>query len=105
MIVEYVDNVMHVIEGDAATNFLLTPGEYDFGVGQDRYEILRSALDTNGGVFENTQEAMMLLAAVKQMPREGKRSTTQWSCVYDQSSASVEVTMDMNYGKTYTFSL
>ena len=47
----------------------------------------------------------MLLAAVKQMPREGKRSTTQWSCVYDQSSASVEVTMDMNYGKTYTFSL
>ena len=105
VIVEYVDNVMHVIRGDAATNFLLTPGEYDFGVGQDRYEILRSALDTNGGMFENTQEAMMLLAAVKQMPREGKRSTTQWSCVYDQSSASVEVTMDMNYGKTYTFSL
>jgi len=47
----------------------------------------------------------LLLAAVKQVPREGKRSTTQWSCIYDQDAASVEVTMDMNYGKTYTFSL
>lgn len=105
VIVEYVDHVMHVIRDQAATNFLLTPGEYDFGVGQDRYEILRSALEENGGVFENKEEAMALLAAVKQVPREGKRSTTQWSCVYDQSSASVEITMDMDYGKAYTFSL
>ena len=90
---------------NAATNFLLTPGEYDFDEGQDRYETLRGALNANGGVFEDTQQAMALLAAVKQVPREGKRSTTQWSCIYDQDAASVEVAMDMNYGKTYTFSL
>ena len=105
VVVEYIGDKMSVIESDAATNFLLTPGEYDFGAGQDRCETLRGALDANGGVFEDTQQAMALLAAVKQVPREGKRSTTQWSCIYDQDAASVEVAMDMNYGKTYTFSL
>jgi len=48
---------------------------------------------------------MALLAAVKQVPQEGKRSTTQWSCVYDLENASVDVVMDMNYGQTYAFSL
>ena len=104
-VVEYIDHKMHVVRDNAATNFLLTPGEYDFGKGQDRYEILRSALDANGGVLENKDEAMALLAAVKQVPQEGKRSTTQWSCVYDLENASVDVVMDMDYGKTYTFQL
>lgn len=105
VVVEYIDDVMHVVQSDAATNFLLTPGEYDFGTGEDRYAILRSTLDANGGVFADTAEAMDLLAAVKQVPREGKKSTTQWSCIYDQNSASVEVVMDMNYDQVYTFSL
>ena len=65
----------------------------------DRYSVVErvnQGIKQNGGVFENKGEAMALLAAVKQVPREGKRSTTQWSCVYDQSSASVEITMDMD---------
>ena len=37
VIVEYIDDEMSVVQGDAATNFLLMPGEYDFGSGEDRY--------------------------------------------------------------------
>ena len=88
-----------------ATNFLLTPGEYDFGAGQDRYETLENAFAENGGVFADEAQAMELLAAVSQPEREGKRSSTQWSCVYNQSMASVEVSLDMNWDKVYEFSL
>ena len=104
-VVEYVDNKMSVIESRMATNFLLTPGEYDFGAGQDRFKTLTDAFIENGGVFESEEEAMELLAAVSQMPKEGKRSTTQWSCVYNQSMASVQVALDMNWDTVYEFSL
>ena len=59
----------------------------------------------NGGVFADTTAAMALLEAVRQEPREGKRSWTQWSCVYNQSMASVEIAMDMHYGRIYRFAL
>ena len=59
VVVEYIDDELSVLEADdattagaavegrtymAATNFLLTPGDYDFGGGQDRYEIVMSGL-------------------------------------------------------------
>ena len=105
VVVEYIDNVMHVVESRAATNFLLTPGDYDFGGGEDRYAVLESTLKRNGGVFADTTAAMALLEAVSQEPREGKRSWTQWSCVYNQSMASVEIAMDMHYDRIYRFAL
>lgn len=105
VVVEYIGDEMNVVESRAATNFLLTPGDYDFGAGEDRYEILMGALGNNGGVFKDSTQAMELLDAVKQVPREGKRSTTQWSCIYNQSMASVEIAMDMRYGNIYRFAL
>lgn len=105
VVVEYIGNEMNVVESRAATNFLLTPGEYEFGAGEDRYETLMGALGHHGGVFEDSAQAMELLEAVKQVPREGKRSTTQWSCVYNQSMASVEIAMDMRYENIYRFAL
>lgn len=105
VVVEYIDDVMHVVKSRAATNFLLTPGEYDFGGGQDRYAVLEQTLARNGSVFADTTAAMALLESVRQEPREGKRSTTQWSCVYNQSMASVEIAMDMRYDRVYRFAL
>ena len=105
VIVEYIDDEMSVVQGDAATNFLLTPGEYDFGSGEDRYAILRETLDANGGVFENEEQAMELLKAVSQPVSEEKKSSTQWSCVYNQQDAGVEIAMNMDYEKVYTFGL
>ena len=69
VIVEYIDDEMSVVQDEAATNFLLTPGEYDFGKGEDQ------------------------------------KSSTQWSCVYDQHAVSVDIAMNMNYEKVYTFGL
>ena len=79
-IVEYIGDEMSVLEpGDAttmgalsgeagvtyqaATNFLLTPGEYDFGGGQDRYQVLMETLTAAGGVLSE-DEAMDLLQSV-----------------------------------------
>ena len=105
VIVEYIDDEMSVVQGDAATNFLLTPGEYDFGSGEDRYAVLRETLDANGGVFESEEQAMELLKAVSQPASEEKKSSTQWSCVYNQQDAGVEIAMNMDYEKVYTFGL
>ncbi len=56
VVVEYIDNETRLVEPgeegyQAATNFLLTPGDYDFGGGQDRYETVMSALDAADGVM------------------------------------------------------
>ena len=113
VVVEYIDDEISVLEADdvttagapaegqtymAATNFLLTPGEYDFGGGQDRYAIVMEGLTAADGVL--TEEAAMdLLAACAQEPHlnsRGEESATQWSVVYnrDEPGATIAVGMD-----------
>lgn len=116
VVVEYIGNEMSVLEpGDAttmgalsgaagvtyqaATNFLLTPGEYDFGHGQDRYETLMSTLSAASGVLAE-DEAMDLLAAVAQEPHlnsRGEESATQWSVVYNLDDLTASVVMGGAY--------
>lgn len=112
VVVEYIGNEMIVLApGDAttmgalsgaagvtyqaATNFLLTPGEYDFGHGQDRYETLMSTLNAQAGVLAE-DEAMDLLAAVAQEPHlnsRGEESATQWSVVYNLDDLTARIVM------------
>ena len=116
VVVEYIGNEMSVLEpGDAttmgalsgaagvtyqaATNFLLTPGEYDFGHGQDRYETLMSTLGAASGVLAE-DEAMDLLAAVAQEPHlnsRGEESATQWSVVYNLDDLTARIVMGGAY--------
>ena len=116
VVVEYIGNEMSVLEpGDAttmgalsgaagvtyqaATNFLLTPGEYDFGHGQDRYETLMSTLSAASGVLAE-DEAMDLLAAVAQEPHlnsRGEESATQWSVVYNLDDLTARIVMGGAY--------
>ena len=56
-------------------------------------------------VFESEEQAMELLKAVSQPVSEEKKSSTQWSCVYNQQDAGVEIAMNMDYEKVYTFGL
>lgn len=105
VVVEYIGNEMKVIDSRMASNFLLAPGDWKFGRGHDRFMTMQSTLSQNEGVFEDTEDAMSLLEAVSQKPRQGKRSTTQWSCVYDQRNMGMEIAMDMDYGTVYAFSL
>ncbi len=122
VVVEYIDDELSVLEADdattagaavegrtymAATNFLLTPGDYDFGGGQDRYEIVMSGLTSADGVVSE-DEAMGLLAACAQEPHlnsRGEESATQWSVVYNLDDLTATIATGMDYENTYTVSL
>lgn len=111
VVVEYIENEMKVVEPvefyQAATNFLLTPGEYTFGKGQDRYEILMKGLQENEGVL-NQEEAMELLGQAAQEPHKTERGTlssTQWSVVYDMEALSAIISMGRAYDEQYTCSV
>ena len=111
VVVEYINNEMKLVEPkdsyQAATNFLLTPGDYDFGKGQDRYKTLMTTLKKNKGVISN-KEAMNLLKAVSQKEHKtesGRLSSTQWSVVYDTKELSATISMGMDFSKTYKISL
>ena len=61
---QYVDNEYEVIPAknnyQMVTNFLLSDKKYNFGSGQDRYEILKNTLDECKGVLKDEQAAMDL---------------------------------------------
>lgn len=122
VVVEYIDDEISVLEADdvttagapaegqtymAATNFLLTPGEYDFGGGQDRYAIVMEGLTAADGVL--TEEAAMdLLAACAQEPHlnsRGEESATQWSVVYNLDEPGATITVGMDYEDVFEVSL
>lgn len=122
VVVEYIDDEISVLEADdvttagapaegqtymAATNFLLTPGEYDFGGGQDRYAIVMEGLTAAGGVL--TEEAAMdLLAACAQEPHlnsRGEESATQWSVVYNLDEPGATIAVGMDYEDVFEVSL
>ncbi len=116
VIVEYIGDEMSVLdpgeattmgalsgsEGvayQAATNFLLTPGDYDFGGGQDRYEVLMGTLAEQEGVLSE-DEAMALLQSVSrevQVRDDGSVFQTQWSCVYNLDDLTVSIIMGGKY--------
>lgn len=111
VVVEYIDHEMKVVRPEesyqAATNFLLTPGDYDFGKGQDRYAILMDTLKEQNGIVDS-EEAMELLQAASQDPHrteDGDISATQWSVVYDMETLSATICMGQDYENTYTYSV
>lgn len=104
VVVEYIGDTMNVVESPRATNFLLTPGDWDFGTGQDRFEALTAAMEAAEGILTE-EEAMDLLEAVSQQPQPEKRSSTQWSCVYNQNRGTVFIAMGMDYDHLYQFSI
>lgn len=104
VVVEYIGDEMNVIETEAATNFLLTPGDYPFGKGQDRYDtIVRMLAENKYSVSE--EEAMEILEAAKQEPSPEKDSSTQWSCVYNLTDLTLDVAVGRDYENIYEFSL
>lgn len=108
VVVEYIDNETRLVEPgeegyQAATNFLLTPGDYDFGGGQDRYETVMSALDAADGVMTE-QAAMDTLQSVSREVKirdNGEVFQTQWSVVYNLDRASATVCMGGKYDELH----
>lgn len=105
-IVEYIDGEMVILKQEknyqAATNFLLSDKKFNFGSGQDRYEILDTELNAGNGVLTDEKAAMDLLEAVSQEWHEtdaGKMSATQWSVVYNMTKKTASVVVGMQYEK------
>jgi predicted choloylglycine hydrolase len=113
VIVEYVDNEMQVLKPDgkcqAATNFYLTPGKkFNFGDGQDRYQILMNSLKEKNGVM-TIQDGMSLLEKARmhnvKLPENGVICNTSWSALYNNSQKCVDLAIDQKYGKIYHYTV
>lgn len=111
-IVEYVNNTMQVLKPEgryqASTNFYLSPGaKYNFGEGQDRYQIVMKGLQDKNGVI-TAQEGMNLLKAARMInvrdPKKPRIYNTQWSAVYNNSKKSLDIVYGQKYDKVYHFS-
>lgn len=104
-VVEYINNEMVVLwDQQVCTNFLLAPQDLTRGLGLERYWTAREGLDETGGVL-NSQEAMALLKDCRWAENTGSNSSTQWSCVYDLKSRSVDIVMNEDWDNVLTFKL
>lgn len=104
VVVEYIGDELSIIDSPRATNFLLTPGDWDFGGGEDRFDILEKTMTEKNNIF-TAQESMDLLESVSQKVRVDKTSTTQWSCVYNQTKGTVDIAMQRDYDNIYSFGI
>jgi len=107
VVVEYIDNIMHVTETPVVTNFFLTPGDV-YGAGsktsKQRYDILSQLHEETNGTMGMDQIKEGLRAVRHSMfVKEGK--TTQWSIVYNQASLALLFYHRENFQSPYTFQL
>lgn len=106
VVAEYVDNELVVLPAEKnyqmATNFLLAPQKYNFGNGQDRFQILEETLDGCGGVLADGKAGMDLLEAASRdwhMSQSGRRNATQWSIIFNCTDLTAEVVTGRQYDK------
>lgn len=103
VVIEYIDDEISILRGEkVSTNFLLTLGDYDFGGGHERYDIVTEALEETDHVLSE-EEAMDVLEACSQY---GEKSQTQWSCCVDNlDKLTVNVVVGMDYENVYSYSI
>ena len=113
VIVEYVNNEMHVLKPETryqvCTNFFQAPGEkYNFGQGQERYDIVMTGLKEKDGVI-TAEYGMDLLKAARMIDEPDEKTgiiyNTQWSAIYNNSQKCVDLAIGKNYNKIYHYSV
>lgn len=106
LVVAYVNNEMQLIPSERAANFMLVPGDFDFGTGQDRYQKAGEGLEAAAGTLSH-EAAMTLLETVRSTPDMWRDGITQtlWSSVYDLSEPSLTLAIGMDYGQKFGFTL
>ena len=98
VVVEWLDNEMVVTERACATNSVVAPGKYfDAGDPDDRLPAMDECLGTDRVVTE--ADAMAILEKVR------NKKMTEWSCVYNLNKFTVNICLDTDYSKVYTFNL
>ena len=95
----------------AVTNFILLEGYYtendDAPAGLDRYERILSRLEETGGVVDDSQAAMDILAEVgrRSWNNDDGNGCTVHSAVYDLTNKTVLWVANEHFGEeTHTFS-
>ncbi len=122
VVVEYIGDEMNVLDpGDpttarvpaegktnmAATNFLLTHVEYDFGGGEDRYATVIGAHEAADGVMDASQ-AMDPLQSVSRagtIKDNGEGFQTQWAVVYNLERGTAKICMGGKYDEVHELSI
>ena len=103
--VEYVDNVMTVIETPVLTNFYLAEGEkYGIGTEQshERYDILMNQLEETPQMgMEDVRDALDSVSK----DNFGEFESTEWSIVMNLSAGEARYYHRENYNQNYTFRL
>ena len=106
LVVAYVDNQMQLIPAERAANFMLAPGDFDFGTGHDRYQKAGEGLEASSRTLDK-DGAMALLNTVRSTPDMWRDGITQtiWSSVYDLSEPGLDVAIGMDYDRPFSFAL
>ena len=105
VVVEYVDNMMVVVDSPAVANHYLCEKKRDVGLveGDHRYEQLCQRMEETGGVM-NLQQLNEAVFSVSQPQRDGFLGTA-WTMVMDLSSPSVTYYSRRQFNKPYHFKL
>lgn len=99
------DWTLNVLDEDHVTNFYLTEGWQNLGVGQNRYDIIHNRLQEKQRILTE-DEAMQLLQDVHQLLNpEEITSNTQWSVVYNLTKKTATVCVDKDYETRLHFNL
>ncbi len=105
VVVEYINNEMHIIETPVVTNFYLVEGEkHGIGTAQshERYNILMDTLGEKSTM--STEDVRDALSSVSKK-NFGEFESTEWSIVFEQSTGEVHYYHRENYDNGYTFSI
>ncbi len=106
VVVEYIDNEMHVTSTDVVTNFYLTEGE-KFGVGteqsKERYEILKDIMESKETMSES--DVKDALDRVSKDNFHDVHASTEWSIVMNQKTKELTYFHRENYETGYTVSV
>ena len=94
---------MVVLQQKYATNFQLAEGKnHNMGSGQERYFMIEDTLNGNNSILSETQ-SMNLLKRVSQ--RWNGVWGTKWSLVFNLNTLSMDMCINMDYEKVYSYSL
>lgn len=103
--IEYINNVMSVVETPILTNFYLADGDkYGIGTSQShtRFEILEKKLSENPSMSE--AEVKDALSSVSKR-NFGEFESTEWSIVFDQEAKTATYYHREDYDQAYMVSL
>ncbi len=96
--------IMSPVDEAIATNHFRTPGWYEVGRQDSRFNAMKETLES-GQYIMTEEEAMSLLDKVHQTATEKHEGKTQWSVVYNLTKKTAKVCVNHDYTKVYEFSL